>query len=383
MASTLLVNGQVTESPSGDPVVGVTVELFGGDGSGVVDSDVTDASGNYSVSHTEPSATGESFHAIAEADPPHLAEGTSASVLHGSVTVTRDITMAYTNSNPTCTAASSPRTFEEDTGSYTGDFTFADADGDVVSVDKVSGASWGTLAAVGASTGRWTWNSGSPSPGDYVFEYRVIDSEGGVSTTRAVEVTITAGNAAPVLTNPGAKSYANKSGNQTFQLAATDADSDPLAYSKQSGPSWVTVSSSGLVTVNTNSATRGVHNITYKVSDGNGGTDTEASTITITNNVPVLTNPGNQQYSTNSGDKTLQLSATDADGDTKTYSKTSGAAWGTVTSGGLITFAIGATVAGVYSFTFQVSDGQGGTDSESFDVVLVDPVPAPFFQMQG
>lgn len=381
MAYTLTVNGTVTSN--GSPVAGVTVELHQAVGP-VADTDVTDGAGAYSVSHTEATETGESHWTVATALPPHYQEGTGSSVAHSHTTVTRNITMPFANANPTTTQAATPRTFEEDTGSYTGDFTKADADGDSTSVVKVSGPAFGSLSAPNASTGRWTWDTNhvTASPGAHVFQYKVTDSFGANSTTRSVTVNITEANTPPDLDPPGNKSYANKSGVQQFQLIANDAEDDPITYSKQSGPAWVTCSSSGLVSVNTNSSTRGVHAVEFRAT-ALGGSDNEAITITITNNAPVMTNPGNQQYTTNSGTKQLQLSATDADGDTKTFSKTAGQAWGTVTSGGLITFAIGSTVAGTYPFTFQVSDGQGGTDSESFNVILVDPVPSPFFQMQG
>jgi hypothetical protein len=80
-----------------------------------------------------------------------------------------------------------------------------------------------------------------------------------------------------------------------------------------------------------------------------------------------------------SASQTVQLSATDADNDTLTYSKTAGEAWGTVnSSSGLITFNLTGVAQGNYTFTFQVSDGTD-TDSESFDVSVVAAVPAPMF----
>lgn len=385
MAFTLTIFGRITKTPGGTAVAGMTVNMVKEVGSTVVDTDVTDVNGDYAVSVSLGSETGDDYYANPLALAPHYGDpGEGPSHPHEHTSYEDNFSSAFTNNNPTTTAVSN-RSYEENSGSYTADFTMADADSDAMTAEKVAGESWGTVSQPNATTGRWTFDTTGVTPGVYTtFQYRAVDAYSGASTTRAVQVTITAANQNPVLSNPGNKSYLNESGDQTFQLSATDPDGDPITYSKQTGPTWVTVSTSGLVTVKTNQSTRGVHAVTFRAADNHGGTDDESITVTITNNAPVLTNPGNQQYTTNSGDKTLDLSATDADGDTKTYSKTAGAAWGTVnSSNGRITFAIGSTVAGTYSFTFQVSDGQGGTDSESFDVVLVDPVPSPFFQMQG
>jgi hypothetical protein len=381
--ATINITGTILDQYA-NPVVGMSVLLREFVGASYItrDTTTTNASGYYALSYTY-TTMGDFFVAEPYALAPHYSDPGSGAHRFTAGSYVDNFTSTFSNSTPTTTTMSN-RSFVQSSGSYTGDFTQTDADGDTMTATKVSGASWGTVSQPNASTGRWTWDTAGVAPGDYFFEYRTVDQYGLSSAIRVLIVTITAANTPPVLTSPGNKTYLNKDGTKTFQLSATDVDGDPLTYSKPSGPSWVTCPSSGLVSVNTDAATRAVHSVTFRASDGRGGTDDKTITITIQNNPPVLTNPGNQQYTTNTGNKTVQLNATDVDGDTKTYSKTAGPTWGSVNSStGLVTFAIGATVAGTYSFTFQVSDGQGGTDSESFDVVLVDPVPAPFFQMQG
>lgn len=382
MAFTLTIEGQVTKT-GGAPVAGVTVTMHQNVGPDP-DTDVTDASGMYAVSHSETSETFEAHWVSVGPVSPHLGSDTSPEHEHEHTSYTENLFMPVSNNNPTTTAISA-REYEENSGSYTADFTMSDADsGDVLTPAKVAGESWGTVAKVGAGTGRWTFDTTGVAPGVYTtFQYNVTDDWGGTSTTRSVQVTITAANQAPVLANPGNKSYLNKSGNKTFQLSATDPDGDPIIYSKQVGPAWVTCNSSGLVTVATNSATRGVHNCTFRASDGSL-TDDESITITITNNAPVITTMPNVTYTFGTGDKVESSSATDADGDTKTWSKISGASWGTInSSNGNRTFALGVIVAGTYSFTWQVSDGNGGTDTETHDVIIIEPEPAPMFQTVG
>lgn len=379
--ATINITGTILDQFA-DPVVGMTVALKEFVGISFVqrDSDVTNASGQYSLSYTYTSF-GDFFRCDPTALAPHYADpGQGPNHAVGGDFV-EDFTSTFSNTNPTCEQIAN-REYVEDSGPQVADFNISDADGDVRTPVKLTGEAWGTVSKPGASTGRWTFDIDGVTPGDYDFTYRAEDEYGAVSATRSVTVTVVSGNEPPDLVAPSNKSYANKSGNQTFQLVATDPESDPITYSKQSGPSWVTVSLTGLVTVKTNDATRGVHSVTYRAS-ATGGTDDESHTITITNNAPVLTNPGNQTYTTDTGEQTLQLVATDADGDTKTYSKTAGQSWGTVHSTtGLVTFDTDGVAAGTYGFTFRVSDGTA-TDSESFNVVIKEPVPAPFFQMQG
>jgi hypothetical protein len=382
MAFTLTIEGQVTKT-GGAPAVGVTVTMHQEVGASP-DTDVTDASGNYSVSHTEATETGEAHWVTVGPVSPHLGSDTSPEHDHEHASFTENLFMVVSNNNPTTTAISA-RSYEEDSGIYTADFTMSDADaGDVLTPAKVSGDAWGTVSKISNSIGRWTFNTSGVAPGVYNgFQYRCTDDWGGTSTTRSVQVTITSGNTAPTLTSPGNKSYANKSGNQTFQLVASDPESDPLTYSKQSGPSWVTCSVSGLVTVATNSATRGVHSVTFRVSDGSLTND-KTITITITNNAPVIAAMGNLSYTVDSGSPTESSSATDVDGDSKTWDKTVGPSWGSINaSTGLRTFTLAGIVSGVYNFTWRANDGNGGTDTESHTVTLVEPEDAPFFQMMG
>lgn len=62
-------------------------------------------------------------------------------------------------------------------------------------------------------------------------------------------------------------------GQITYQLQATDADGDSLSYSFTPATSGVSISSTGLVTINC--LATGLFNITVTVSDGNGGADSE------------------------------------------------------------------------------------------------------------
>ena len=116
----------------------------------------------------------------------------------------------------------------------------------------------------------------------------------------------------------------------------------------------------------------GAPNLTYSVSDGNTTTSDATLAITVNNinDVPVFTDPGNQ---TTAEDTPLgiSLSATDADGDSLTYTLA-------VNSGNVVTAVSGSDVSmtpdphwnGTANLTATVDDGAGGVVSHTFDLVV-------------
>ncbi|MEI7850441.1 MAG: putative Ig domain-containing protein [Kiritimatiellales bacterium] len=69
--------------------------------------------------------------------------------------------------------------------------------------------------------------------------------------------------------------------------------------------------------------------------------------------------------------QTLAGSATDANGDTLTYSKVSGPAWLSIASGGALSGTPAGGDAGANSWTVQVSDGKGGTDTAILNIQVM------------
>jgi hypothetical protein len=63
--------------------------------------------------------------------------------------------------------------------------------------------------------------------------------------------------------------------------SASDPDSDPLTFSKISGPSWLSVSAGGVLGGTPAVANAGTNTFTVRVSDGQGGTDTATLQITV------------------------------------------------------------------------------------------------------
>ena len=256
------------------------------------------------------------------------------------ITVT-DVNEGGANAPPVFTSPASVSVAENQTSAYTAAAT--DADGDSLTY-SLSGIDAG-LFTINATTGVVSFNNAPDfeSPGsatdDNDYNIIVTASDGTSDTERAVTITVTdvnegGANAPPVFTSPASVSVAE---NQTsaYTAAATDADGDSLTYS-------LSGIDAGLFTIN---ATTGVvsfnnapdfefpgsatddndYNIIVTASDGTSDTE-RAVTITVTdvneggaNAPPVFTSPASVSVAENQT-SAYTAAATDADGDSLTYS---------------------------------------------------------------
>lgn len=192
----------------------------------------------------------------------------------------------------------------------------------------------------------------------------------------------------PVFTNdPFSATNATKSTaySSTIAGSATDADSDPLTYAKVSGPSWLSVAGSGVLSGTPDVTDVGTNTFTVKVEDGYDGVDLATLNILVKegNRVPVFTaDPISKTSATEDVSytgQTLSGSATDADGDTLTYSAQSGPAWLSVSTSGALSGTPANSDVGANSWQVQVSDGKGGTDIATLNITVANVNDAPVF----
>jgi len=165
-----------------------------------------------------------------------------------------------------------------------------------------------------------------------------------------------------------------------FTISATDADDDSLTFPQPTNlptGASLTDNTDGTATFSwtPNYTQSGTYDITFTVSDG---TDTDSETITITvndvtvgNTAPTITTTAITQVYENQA-YTYDVDATDADGDTLTYSLTQNPLEFSIDS---TTGAITGTAPEVnqdtdYTVTVQVSDGNGGTDTQTYTLTV-------------
>jgi len=243
-----------------------------------------------------------------------------------------------------------------------------DADGLTYSATSLpNGASFNT------ATRTFSWTPDNTQAGNYNLTFSV--SDGNLSDSEAIAITVGNVNRPPVLTSIGSKSV-NEGGNLSFALSASDPDGDSLAYSVTSLPSGASFNSATRTfnwTLGTTQA--GNYGLTFSVSDGSLS-DTETMTITVgnVNQPPVLTSIGNKNVN-EGANLNLTLSANDPDGDSLTYSASglpSGASFNPATQ--TFDWSPNSDQVDTFNLTFSVSDGSL-SDSETVTISVGLTVP--------
>ena len=263
--------------------------------------------------------------------------------------------------------------------------------GEVLSFAKVSGPAWLAVAADGSL-------SGTPAFADVgtnTFTVRVTDSAGFVDEAPLrIKVNVFSGNHPPAFSSdpllyPAATEdapYAPPS----LAGAATDVDAgETLAFSKISGPAWLTVAANGALTGTPLQADVGTNVFTVRVTDSGALYDDAALRIVVAN---VNDAPA---WSANPLDLavagigmpyagTLAGSASDEDaGDTVTFAKTAGPVWLAVGSNGALSGTPAAGDLGTNLFTVRAQDLAGAYSDVVARVAVVGLAPAITSQPQS
>ncbi len=174
-------------------------------------------------------------------------------------------------------------------------------------------------------------------------------------------------------------------GAQTVNIATafTDANSNPMTYTAtSSNPANLTVSVTGNIVTLTpiTSGTGGSITVTLIANDNIGGGCASAPVTFVVNinRPPVATVIPNQTLQLGGANGTLNIASffTDADGNTLTF--TSANATPTVATATLVgnTFTLAPLVAGTTTITVTANDGNGGTVSQTFTVLVNRPPTA-------
>ncbi len=166
-------------------------------------------------------------------------------------------------------------------------------------------------------------------------------------------------------------------------LTATDANSDPLAYSIVASPANGTLSGTAPNITYTPAANyNGSDSFTFRVNDGyvNSATATVTISVTAVNDTPSFSASSYNFAATEDAAFTRQLTASDVDaGDTLTFSKISGPAWLTVSTTGALSGTPGNAEVGSDAFSVSVRDSANATDTATLNIVIANVNDAPVF----
>ena len=261
----------------------------------------------------------------------------------------------------------------------------SDIEGDTLSVSGVTVDS-GTITDNGDGT--WAFAPGADFNGSVTLSYNV--SDGTNSVADAGTITVTAVNDAPVVSAPATGSLAEDSALvvTTAELLAnaTDVDGDTLSVSNLAvtgTDASVTDNGDGTWTISPVGEFNGAVRLSYDVSDG---TSTVAGSLDLTiaavNDAPAAISDSastSEDTAVTVLASTLLANDSDIDGDTLSISGVSNAVNGAVAlnGDGNVVFTPAADFNGAATFDYTVSDGNGGTATQtvSVDVTAVNDAP--------
>ncbi|WP_310619318.1 tandem-95 repeat protein [Flexibacterium corallicola] len=291
------------------------------------------------------------------------------------------IDVAAVNDAPVTTNGS--QTTTEDTA-LSGTLVATDIDSTNLTYELTSGPSGGTLT-LDASTGAYTYTPATDFNGSDSFTYRV--SDGQLSATATIALTVTAVNDAPVATSLSLGQI-EEDGSRLIAVAellsgASDVDGDALTISSltiQSGGGSLSDNLNGTWTYTPQADDDTQVTFAYTVSDGTlEATSTASLDMTPLNDAPVAED-GSAMTDEDTALNGSLPQATDVDGDVVTYALgTVAPANGSVTidSDGSYTYTPDADTNGTDTFSYTVSDGNGGSNEYTFaiDVAKVNDGP--------
>ncbi|HWV14449.1 MAG TPA: putative Ig domain-containing protein [Cellvibrio sp.] len=321
----------------------------------------------------------------------------------GTVTDTFNIVIANTNDAPTVANAIPNQNATEDVA-----FNFQFASNTFNDVDVGDTLGYSATLSGGAPLPSWlTFNaatrtfSGTPlnaNVGTISVEITADDGNGG-SITDTFDIVIANSNDAPTVTNPIADQNATEDAAFNFQFAANtfnDVDvGDSLTYNATLAgggllPSWLSFNA-GTRTFSGTPSNSDVGTISIEVTadDGNGGTVTDTFNIVIanTNDAPTVANPIANQNATEDAAFNFQFASNtfnDVDvGDSLAYSATlsGGSPLPSWLSFNAATRTFSGTPlnadVGTISIEVTADDGNGGTITDTFDIVIANTNDAP------
>ena len=151
-----------------------------------------------------------------------------------------------------------------------------------------------------------------------------------------------------------------------------------ITYSKASDPSHgtLTLNSNGIYTYTPTSNYVGTDTFTYQATDTNGVSATNTVTITVAD--VVTASPANKTTNANTRLNGMLVGlATDAAGQTLTYSKVSGPSNGTlsITTGGLFVYRPVTNYTGTDTFTYKATDTSGYSATNTVTISVNDVAP--------
>ena len=167
----------------------------------------------------------------------------------------------------------------------------SDPDGDALTVTATSTPAHGSVTANADNTVTYTPVAGYSGPDS--FGYTISDGKGGTASAQ-VSVTVSPGNRAPVATNDTLTTSVDAPATVSVLANDSDPDGDALTVTGASTPAngTVVVNANGGITYTPAAGYVGTDSFTYTISDGRGGVGGASVSVTVSEQVNLVGNPG-------------------------------------------------------------------------------------------
>lgn len=229
-------------------------------------------------------------------------------------------------------------------------------------------------------------SNGTAAQGEFSFQYRVTDANGGVSDNGMIKIHVVDVLGPPVAADSNVPAVAEDSGNVTVDLSAlTTSEAGTVVYTvvSTSVPAGnlgvATISGSNLVFALKPNA-NGTGTVVYRATDSVGSdTGTLTFTVTAVNDAPVLGNITRTVAENGSVDINVAGLATDVDSTILTAAVVTAPTHGTAVllPNGQVRYTPTANYSGPDSFRVSVSDGIAPPVQATVTITVTDVITAP------
>ena len=280
-------------------------------------------------------------------------------------TATQAFTIAVAQGNRPPAFTSTPKTAASEGRDYSYQATASDPDGDALTFSLTIAPAGMTIGA----TGLIAWKPASTQTGNSPVTVRVADAAG-ASATQAFTIVVTANTPPAIGSTP--PTTGTEAAAYRYDVAATDADGDPLTYALLQSPAGMTIGPSGRIDWIPRADQTTANPVSVEVRDDRGGRTTQTFTVTVAatnhppriDSAPVTTAREQLPYS-------YQVHATDANGDSIAYALAAAPQGMTIdAASGLIAWTPPHSPPPSVHVAVTASDGAGGTDTQTFDITV-------------
>ena len=285
---------------------------------------------------------------------------------------TAAVNFTISNSNVAPVAAAQSLTLSEDNVQMI-TLQGTDADGDPLTYALSTQPQHGTIVL---NNNIATYTPNQNYNGTDTFTFQAVDTSGALSNAATVDLTLNPVNDAPTPIDQNLKAHAT--GTRTIILTATDPEMDLVRFQLAGNPQNGTVTLVGrTVTYTPNAGFVGTDSFTFQGTDSNGAVSSTVGTINLdistVNSAPVV---NNQTLST--AEDTvgrIDVTGTDAEGDTLTYSIVSQPRHGTISiSGSQMAYDADPNYNGTDVFTYKATDPFTGVSNVATVSLTITPV---------